>query len=145
MGKNFLGHALRLYLDAQYSLALVKLRADKELGRSHAGLLVFTEGLYRLGYINQKTYDAHVKRYSKPLVAEEPVTLKEKLEQENEKKTLLKWNKTFSNIIKQWNTMKPESQEFYIKKAEELQDQVPNAKLVLAYKRSVPAELFSNG
>ena len=70
---------------------------------------------------------------------------RKELEQQKEQKTMEKWNRMFSNVIKQWNTMKPENQEYYIRKAEELKDEVPNAKLVLAYRQSVPAELFSNG
>ena len=59
-----------LFLDAEFCHALAKLQADKCLGRSYAGLMAFTEGLFSLGYLSKESYEAHVERYSEPLYSE---------------------------------------------------------------------------
>ena len=60
-------HGLLLYLPSPLYLALIRLQADRGLGRSYAGLLALTEGLYRLGYLSEDAYLQFTKRYSKPL------------------------------------------------------------------------------
>lgn len=66
--ESFQGHSLRLYLDKTFYKALIKLQADKGLGPSFAGLLIYTEGLHHLGYITNEEHEQHVKRYSQPLM-----------------------------------------------------------------------------
>jgi len=63
----FQEHNLRLFLDRTLYLAFIKLQADKELGRSFAGLLCFVEGIHNLGYIGDQDYEKYQKRYSTPL------------------------------------------------------------------------------
>ncbi len=60
-----------LFLDGELYHAFSKLQADKCLGRSFAGLRAFTEGIYRLGYISERSYQAHVEKYEVPLFEEE--------------------------------------------------------------------------
>ena len=60
-------HGLLLYLPPSLYLALIRLQADKGLGRSFAGLLALTEGLYRLGYLEEKEYIRLYERYTTPL------------------------------------------------------------------------------
>ncbi|RLI44854.1 hypothetical protein DRO64_03315 [Candidatus Bathyarchaeota archaeon] len=94
-------HGLLLYLPPSLYLALIRLQADKGLGRSFAGLLALTEGLYRLGYLEEKEYTRLRKRYSIPLKevivtynAEEQLPpFKEALEEwdKRDKEWKLKW------------------------------------------------------
>jgi len=68
MSSGFMEHRVMLCLDKELYRAFIRLQADKDLGRSYAGLLPYVEGLYRMGYITKDVYEAHVKRYSEPLV-----------------------------------------------------------------------------
>jgi len=128
---KFREHGVMLFLSQELYLGFIKLQADKSLGRSFAGLLPFTEGLHRLGYISQEVYEAHKKRYSQPLVAEKPLTLKQLKKNES----IAKLTKEFSNVIAQWDSMNEKAKNFWIKKAKENRETVPNAKLLLGLRR----------
>ena len=71
MGRKFREHGVMLFLDGELYHAFSKLQADKCLGRSFAGLRIFTEGVYILGYISKDCYKAHVEKYEEPLYREE--------------------------------------------------------------------------
>lgn len=66
--KGFSEHKVMLCLDKELYRAFIKLQADKELGRSYAGLLPYVEGLFHMGYITQEVRDSHVLKYSQPLI-----------------------------------------------------------------------------
>jgi len=125
--RRFHEHGVMLFLDGELYTAFIRLQADKGLGRSFAGLLPFVEGLHRLGYIDQEVYEAHKERYSQPLVAEKPLTMKQMKTQE----FIVRTTKEFSDVIKQWGSMNLKAQKYYIEKAKKYRDIVPNAKLVL--------------
>jgi len=76
---NFKEHGVMLFLDKILYTAFIKLQADKGLGRSFAGLLPFTEGLYHLGYLSKEDYEAHIEKYSIPLDIEESRPKKEQI------------------------------------------------------------------
>ena len=124
-------HGFLIYLPPQLYIAIVKLQADKQLGRCYPVLYALNEGLFRLGYISRETYETFEKRYSQKLIKEElkPLTKQEakQLEQLKEKE------KAFSMVLDQWN-IHP-SQEWrsgWLKEAQKYKDKIPNAKLVLA-------------
>jgi hypothetical protein len=77
----------------------IKLQADKRLGRSFAGLLPFTEGLYWLGYISKEVYKDHVGEHSEPLESEKPLTL----EQQKEQSFLEQRDRQLKGMLEQWN------------------------------------------
>ena len=119
-----------LYLAPELYHGFVKMQADRNLGRSYAALLAYVEGLHRLGYINQDVYEKYTEKYDVPLVVQEeskPLTRKQI---EKEKKNA-EWSKQFSKIAKEWNTLNEKSKHWYINKARELVDKVPEAKLIL--------------
>jgi len=60
-------HCLRLYLDSPLYLKLIQFQAEKKLGKSFAGLLIFIEGMKSLGLIDKDTYEFYKNRYDKPL------------------------------------------------------------------------------
>lgn len=124
----FTSHQLRLYLDKQLYLALIKLQADKELGRSYAGLLIFNEGLHQLGYINQKQYETHKKRYSIPLTKDPQQVTLEEHESIHKRKKL---NEQFLNVIEQFSAIKPHARDYWIRKARE-NGELDNARRLLA-------------
>lgn len=140
MGK-FKEHGIMLYLDRELYLAFIKLQAEKGLGRSYAGLLPFVEGLHQMGFITDKVYETHKAKYSEPLVAKKQLTLS----QLKQKETIEQVAKEFSDVINQWDSMKPEAKKYYIEKAKKYKEKVPNAKLVLALTQSLPKTLFSQG
>lgn len=99
MGK-FREHGVMLFLSPELYVGFIKLQADRGLGRSYAGLLPFTEGLYQMGYVSKEVYEEHVKRYSKPLVSEKskPST-KQQLKEQRQIEQL---NKTLDMVADQW-------------------------------------------
>ena len=125
---DFKEHGIMLYLDKVLYRAFIKLQAEKGLGRSYAGLLPFTEGLYRMGYLSNDDYEEHVQKYSQGLVQPKPLTL----EQIKEKEENERLNRLYSTVLKAWPTLNEKAKAYHIKKAKELADRVPNAKLVLA-------------
>jgi len=124
-------HGFLIYLPPELYIAIVKLQADKQLGRCYPVLYALNEGLFRLGYIPKETYETFEKRYSQKLIKEEPKPL---TKQEQEQLKLLKQKeKAFSNVLDQWNIHpSKEWRKGWLKEAEKYKDTIPNAKLVLA-------------
>ena len=77
-----------------------KLMGDKELGRSFAGLLCFVEGLHLQGYLSEKQYQDHKKRYSVPLTKDPQQIMLEEVNEAQERKSL---NRMFGQVIDQWS------------------------------------------
>jgi len=128
--KGFREHGLRLYLNLPLYKGLIKLQADKTLGRSHAGLLAFSRGLYELGYVSKAEFLRCQEKYSTPLDKEpQQLTLAETPKQ-NELNEL---DKMFNGVIAQWS-LHPEQKwrDYWIRKAVENGD-LPNAKRLLAF------------
>jgi len=116
-------HGLLLYLPSSLYLALVRLQADKGLGRSFAGLLALTEGLYRLGYLEEKEYTRLYERYTIPL-KEVVVTYKAEEQLPPFKEALEEWNKRDREWKLKWVRIamkypKVREAQIIIKKAEE--------------------------
>ena len=134
MSDSFREHKVMLCLSKELYSAFIRLQADKGLGRSFAGLLPFTEGLFRMGYLSKEAYETHAKKYSEPLVQPKPLS-KEQLLQDKKFREL---EKQFSNILKMgFNSLSKAAQKHWIEKAQEFQDKVPNAKLILALANGV--------
>jgi len=113
-----------LYLSKEAYIGFIKLQGDKGLGRSFAGQLIFTEGLYRLGYLSETVYHQLMDRYSQGLMSMPKVDVEKQ-------KTVEKLEKDFSNVLKQWSTMNDKARQFWIRKASENKD-LKNAQLILA-------------
>jgi len=123
---DFREHGVMLYLDRELYTAFIRLQADKNLGRSYAGLLPLTEGLYRLGYITKAVYEEHLKKYSEGL-DKKPATQ----QQLEEQRALKEKEKLFSVVIEQWHEHPSnEWRQKWIRIAER-SSTVPNAKLIL--------------
>jgi len=126
---GFKEHGLMLFLGPELYVSFIKFQADKELGRSYAGLLAFTEGLHKLGYLEQGDYEVLKKRYSQGLTKEQPLTM-EQLQTKSEVENMAK---KFSMVLDQWNLHKDKKwRDRWIREAEVWKDKVPNAKLILA-------------
>lgn len=134
---KFREHGVMLYLSKDLYLGFIKLQADKELGRSFAALLPFTEGLYRMGYISEEVYEAHKKRYSEPLTTENEAQKNQRLRREQcVKRETEELNKQFGMVADQWEShTSKEWRRTWIKKAKQHLD-VPNAKLILELAQS---------
>ena len=128
---DFRDHGLMLYLGKPAYLGFIKLQADKSLGRSYAGQLAFTEGLFKLGYLAKDDYDLLAKRYSQGLVDKEAEKKPQSLADVQKLVATQKLEADFSNVLRQWQTMNVKSQQYWQKKAEANKGKVLNAQLVL--------------
>ena len=134
MGSKFREHGVMIFLSRDLYVAFIKLQAEKELGRSFAALLPFTEGLYKMGYISKEVYEAHKKRYSEPLTKETDAEKLQKLAVTEKERDRL--NKLFANVAKQWSEHpSSEWRRTWVKKAK-LHLDVPNSQLILNLARS---------
>ena len=125
-------HGYTVFLPPELYLAVVRLQADKQLGRVYPALYAINEGLYHLGYTSKEVYEKYAKRYSEKLIPEQKPLTKAEME---EQKKLEELEKLFSRVIEQWNFSRDNLQEWRakcVKQAEKWKDKVPNAKLVLA-------------
>ena len=128
MGRSgFQEHYVRLFLDKELYVAFIKLQADKTLGRSYAGLLAFTEGLFHMGYINREVYETHVKKYSDKLVGKKQLTLAETQEMEKN----IQLARFFKAVAEQWETLSPEQRAAHLKRALAAKAKVPEAELIV--------------
>jgi len=124
-------HGILIYLSKELYTGFIRLQADKGLGRSYAGLLPFTEGLFRMGYISKEVYEEHVKKYSAPLDEKTP-----SLEQLNENQFLEQRDIQFKRILEEWDIPHPDPnwrQKSYAF-AEKYADKLQSARDILAKK-----------
>ncbi|MFZ1060880.1 MAG: hypothetical protein WAP47_16985 [Candidatus Rokuibacteriota bacterium] len=131
MSTGFQEHKVLLCLDKDLYRAFIRLQADKDLGRSYAGLLPYVEGLYRMGYITKDVYDVHFKKYSEPLI---PKIEESETTDQNRAKTMLKQkDKLFLAMIEQFNLHSSNStwMSRCQKAAEEFKDRLESARALL--------------
>jgi len=131
-------HGVVVFLPPELYIGVVKLQADKELGKPYAVLLALNEGLYSLGYISKEAYEVYSKKYSEKLIKEEV-----KLPTPQEQLEIARLSASFQNIIKNWNEVK--NKEFWIKKAEGAikkygEANILEAKQILALAQKVEAD-----
>jgi len=128
---SFKEHGVLIYLSKELYTGFIRLQADKGLGRSYAGLLPFTEGLFRMGYISKEVYEEHVKKYSKPLESEKQVSL----EQLKEQQFLEQRARQLKGMLDQWDEHPgPEWREKVFVFAEKYADRLQSARDILALK-----------
>jgi hypothetical protein len=128
---GFREHGLMLFLGPELYVGFIKFQADKELGRSYAGLRIFVEGLHKFGYLNEADYQKLCEKYEQRLAKEEPFTV----QQLQTKSETDKMSKKFSMVLDQWSLhTDPKWRDRWLREAEAWKDKVPNAKLVLALK-----------
>jgi hypothetical protein len=126
---KFKEHGVMLFLSKDLYRGFIKLQGDKDLGRSYAGLLPFTEGLYKLGYLSKEVYQVHIKKYSQTLASlEEPKADKKQEKTEAEQK-----EKQFKGMLEIWD--EPHNNKNWRQNAISLAKKFPeleSAKLLLA-------------
>ena len=129
---DFREHGVMLYLSKDLYIAFIRLQADRGLGRSYAGLLPFTEGMYHLGYISKEAYEEHTGKYSEKLVSEN-THLDPK--QAEEKQRLQQKDRFFKEVLTQWEIHHTlEWREKMLKQAEMWKDKLESARLVLGFR-----------
>jgi len=128
---GFREHGLMLYLDKNLYMAFVRLQADKNLGRSFAGLLSFVEGLHQMGYITEAQYLRYQKKYSTPY-NKDPLQIT--LQDHNEFQERKQLNKLFQDVLDQFDLHKdkPGWIDHWLRKAEE-HGEISNAKKLVAF------------
>ena len=128
----FKEHGVMLYLSKELYSGWIKLQADKDLGRTYAGLLPFVEGLYILGYFSKEVYEENIKKYSEPLNPKEKTTL------EDQEQIKLKKEKDmqFKGMLEAWDIphLKPNWRQYVLSEAKKYPE-LEYAKLILAKER----------
>lgn len=129
-----------LCLNKELYRAFIKVQADKDLGRSYAGLLPFVEGLYHMGYIAQDVYEKNVKHYSEPLIKKEEVP--ESPEQKQARVSLESEDTIFKETIAQFSLHAQNSQWLlkWQQKAEKFQSRLDSARTLLSMISSVTSD-----
>ena len=98
-------HGLLLFMSSDLNMAFIKFQAQKELGRSYAGLYLLNDALYRHGCISQEVYERLEKKYGTKLVEsrpkEAPVLTQE---QQKEQQLLAQKDRQFKGMLDQWQT-----------------------------------------
>jgi len=89
--------------------------------------LIYSPDLPDKWKLPKSTSEAHL-LVERPIIEPKPLT-KEQIEQQNK---IQQEQKLFSEIIKQWATMRQSAKKKHIEAAKKWADKVPNAKLVLA-------------
>ena len=126
----FKEHGVLIYLDKKLLVGFNKLMGEKELGRSFAALYCFVEGLYQHGYLSEREYKNHKKRYSVPLTKDPQQVMLEEVDEAHARKEL---NRMFGQVIEQWSLhTDPAWRGRWLAKAKQHGD-VPNAVRLLAF------------
>lgn len=133
---SFREHGLQLFLDKKLYMAIIKLQADKSLGKSYAGLLGEITGLHTLGYLSDKDYEAYVKKYSCGLMMEDeqPLTI----DQVREKNRLEGKDRQFKRTLEQWDlhSTDPQWKLRTFADAEKWKDKLESARAILALQKT---------
>ena len=125
-------HRVMLYLSKDLYKAFIKLQADKELGRSYAGLLPFVEGLYQLGYISKKVYDTYFSKYSQPLGTKNSESTVQLKKLQDEKVQMDLKDKQFKGQLEQWDLHpNPKWRAKVLADAENWKDRLDSARMLL--------------
>jgi hypothetical protein len=123
--------------------AFIRLQADKDLGRSYAGLLPWVEGMYHFGYLSEQEYQENVKRYSEPLTKKE--SDRESPEAKRERELLESKDSVFKGMIEQFSLHagKPGWCAKVREDAEQFKDYLESARTVLSLIASVKNSEFT--
>jgi hypothetical protein len=126
---------------AELEMALVKLQAELEIGKSPAVLYLVVQGAFRLGYLSQEDYDLLIKRYSRKLV---DVTREKRagrenrnipvltLEKQKEQQFLDQKDRQFKGQLDQWQTHpSKEWRQKVLVDARKYVDKLPSAKALV--------------
>jgi len=123
-------NAHMVFLPTELYMGLIKKMAALEIGKSAAILDGLNESLFNEGFIDEQTYLKFKGQYRKKLLdvvrEKEKATIKE---QPNQK--VLQLQKTLIMVTQQWEAIPEKSRQYYLEKAKELKDLIPEAKAIL--------------
>ena len=123
-------NAHMIFLPTELYLGLIDKMSALKIGKSHAILDCINESLHNEGFIDNEVYLKFKGQYRRPLLEiVKEKRMKETIEES--KPELSKERKTFLMILKQWETVPPKSKQYYLKKAQELKDKIPEAEEIL--------------
>lgn len=114
---DFREHGVMLYLDKTEYLGFIKCQADKGLGRSYAGKLLFIEGQYKLGYLTPTEYEQRFQKYTQGLNSVEPSAEQLAALEQHRKLTSI-----LEGVLKEWDTLPKNVQEYHLKTAAKHKD-----------------------
>jgi hypothetical protein len=130
-------NAHMIFIPTELYLGLTKKQAALEIGKSAAVLDCLNESLFNEGYITQEDYETLRAQYHRKLIdivkAKRDARLEtpQTLEDLRRKEKLVKVQKTFVMAIEQFETMPLKSKQYLARKAEEVKDLVPEARVFL--------------
>jgi len=104
----------RLFFDAYYEDALMRMRSATGLGTTYALFTCLNEYFYEHGYMDEKGYQYHKERYGLPLVDEFEKQLQmrdqtARLEIQQKRLEIERLTKKLTNVFDQWPTMAPKA------------------------------------
>lgn len=128
---GFTDNQYRLFLDRKLYMAVVRLQAERGLGKSFSALLPLVEGLHILGYLSDGDYEVYKAKYSFGLeeAANAPTEV-DILRQEKKANKYRQLNRHFGEVLEQWPTLKESARQFHLKEAAKHKN-LKNARLVL--------------
>lgn len=128
-------------LTSELEMAVVRLQAERELGKTYAVLYGLVEGLFKLGYLGREDYDLLIKRYSRKLVdvTKENREKRENthvpvltLEKQREKQFWDQKDQQFEGQLKQWDMHpSPQWRAKILAEAEKFKDKLDSARRLL--------------
>ena len=132
MGKEFTQeHVMKICLPPELYFAVIKFQAQKELGKSYAGLLLITKAAYQEQLITREVYEIYLYRYSRKLIPEEQPQ-KLTTEEQKEKQKMDQKARTFAMLPSQWEAHYDQGwRQRWIDEAKKWQDKIPEAKALL--------------
>jgi len=123
-------NAHMIFFPTELYMGLIKKMAAFEIGKSAAILDSLNEALFREGFINAEVYEKFKQQYRRKLLdvvrEKEKATIKEQPSQK-----VLQIQKTFVMVTQQWEAIPEKSKRYYVEKARELKDLIPEARDIL--------------
>ena len=113
---GFTDHQYRIYSDRKIYQALIKLQADRGLGKAYSALLPLIEGLYTMGYLKEADYELYKNKYSVSL-DEESISPSEILRKETKEARYRQLNNRYKQVIAQWETLRVDVKYYHVKDA----------------------------
>lgn len=128
-------------LVAELEIAVVKLQAEREIGKAYAILYFVVEGAFKMEYLSREDHDLLIGRYSRKLVevTKEKRTQRENshvpvltLEQQRDKQFWEKKDRQFKGQLEQWEAhLDPKWRRKALADAEKYKEKLESARQLL--------------
>jgi len=129
-------HVIYLCLKPEVRFALMAKAAREKISMAYQAHLYVIEGLYRDGLLDEETYHYLRQEYSKPKLRHEP----KPTPQDNSEEKLAEKREIYRMVIEQWLEHDEKWREYWIRKAENDRDIIPEANEILKMAKRINVE-----